>query len=1614
MRLPISRPAGSHAGRVLTRVAVVGLLLVGSAVTPRAPALAVTCPCTIWAASAVPGTPAVNDTQAVEVGVKVRTDSPGFITAVRFYKGSGNTGTHVGDLWSSTGTRLATGTFSGESATGWQQLTFASPVAVSAGTTYVASYYAPVGRYAADNNAFASSGVDNPPLHALANGADGANGVYRYGTGGGFPTNTYQSSNYWVDVVFTTSASDSTPPTVTTRSPSAGATGVSVGTTVAATFSEDVTGAQVALSRSGTAVSGTTSYDAASRTVTLNPSAALAPSTTYSVTVSAARDAAGNLMTPDSWTFTTGASTAGCPCTLWPSVTVPTTPSQADNSAVEVGTQFTTSTSGYVTALRFYKGAASTGTHVGHLWTAAGSQLASATFTGESASGWQQVTLPAPVAVSAGSVYVASYYAPAGGYAVNANYFSAARSSPPLTAPASTPSAPNGVYRYGASGFPTSTFNATNYWVDVVFNTTASDTVPPTVTGRSPAPGATGVDVGTSVTATFSEPVRSTSVAFGLTGPGGAVAGGTTYDTASSTATFTPSVALAAATTYTASVSATDTAGNAMAAPVTWSFTTLSSTTPPPTAGPVLVVAPSPSFGSYLPEILKAEGVNEYATSGLSGITAANLAGYDVVILGETPLTAAQVSTLTTWVNGGGNLVAMRPDKQLAGLLGLTTASGTVSDGYLQVDTSQAPGAGITDQTIQFHGTADRWATASAQAVASLLSSPTAATGNPAVTLRTVGTQGGHAAAFTYDLGRSVVYTRQGNPAFAGQERDGQAPIRSDDLFWGSTAQNGYLNLDKVAIPQADEQQRLLVNLLETMNRAHKPLPRFWYFPRMEKAVLVNTGDDHGNGGTAGRFEELKANSPAGCSVALWTCLRSTSYIYASTPLTNSQAKSYVASGFEVSLHPQNGCTDYTPSSLENDYATQLSAWQSKYSSVPAPSTMRYHCLVWSDWASQPKTEARHGIALDTNYYYWPPEWLNDRPGFMTGSGMPMQYADTNGALLGVYQAATDMTDESGQSYPGTPNTLFANALGPLGYYGAFVANEHTDNATTFDSDQLIDSALSYGVPMISARQLLTWVTGRDASRYTGISWTGSSLAFTVAPGAGADGLMGMLPTSSRGGTLTTITRGGADVPFTTSTLKGISYATFSAAAGSYTASYSSTPAVPAAFRTSSVTAQPASASASTGLTATASSIGVQSQPDGTASVRWSTDRPAASLVELGAGPDSLAPAASDRAAVTQHGLVLTGLTPGATYYYRVGSGAVGRFVQSAAGVAQSTASAFRVGITDRAGAVTSEGVQLAGAETVGFDTPARPAQWAYSSSPGGDTTVLGGAMRLDGSTAEGARASAPTRLSVQATFTGPEQELGLTGPGSALFAVRGGHLVAAAAQGSRHLQQPLPDSLLGASHAYGVEWSPGAVQMSVDGRPVVRLAMPAGTARLVLRDAAADGTALVVDSVQRSPYTTSSTYLSRVLDAREMVTWDRATWQAQVPAGTTLRISVRTGSRSRPDSSWTAFRPLAGSGAVLGTASRYLQYRVDLATRDRTRTPVLSAIGFTHNGAIPVSAPGAACDEAGPPCLAPPAAHRTTSATGAARTSSLQRPSLALALLVLALIGPLRSRRRR
>jgi len=581
----------------------------------------------------VPGTVDGGPDSAVELGVKFRSDVAGKITGIRFYKATANTGTHVGNLWSSTGTLLGSITFSNETASGWQQMLFATPVAITSNTVYVASYHANSGHYSEDDNYFLSKGADNPPLHALTNGVSAGNGVYAYGASSVFPSQTWSSANYWADVVFqagsaptltsivvtpanptnlagatqqftaTGTYSDGTVQTISSQvawtssntavatistgglaaSVSAGATtisaalaGVTGGTTLTVqaaptlasiavtpanptiavgatqqftatgTYSDGSTqnltsrvtwtssktavatintnGLATAVSAGATVISAALSGVMGTDTLTVQAAPLVMtttsmPTGTVSVAYSATLTANGGT-TPYTWsipsgslpgglalnaasgaitgtptntgtfTFTARVSDAGSPqqiasnalsitissapatVTLWPSTAVPGTADSGPDSAVELGMKFKSDVAGKITGIRFYKATANTGTHVGNLWSSAGTKLATATFANESASGWQQVNLTTPVAITSNTVYVVSYHVTIGHYSEDDNFFaSKGVDNPPLHALANGVSGGNGVYAYGASSvFPNSTYLTANYWVDVVFS----------------------------------------------------------------------------------------------------------------------------------------------------------------------------------------------------------------------------------------------------------------------------------------------------------------------------------------------------------------------------------------------------------------------------------------------------------------------------------------------------------------------------------------------------------------------------------------------------------------------------------------------------------------------------------------------------------------------------------------------------------------------------------------------------------------------------------------------------------------------------------------------------------------------------------------------------------------------------------------------------------------------------------------------------------------------------------------------------------------------------------------------------------------------------------------
>ena len=490
--------------------------------------------------------------------------------------------------------------------------------------------------------------MTNGPLTALAGG-----GVYADGSSNTFPTSAYQASNYWVDVVYSQSAG-ATPPGVTTVTPSGGSTGNAASVAPSATFSQPVTPSTVSFTvkdSSGNSVAGSVSFNAADTVATFTPSSSLAGSTTYTATVSGAQNASGTPMSSSySWSFTTGA-VAQCPCSVWQDGTPTGAADAPDTSAVTLGVQFQASSSGYITGVRFYKEADNTGAHTGSLWSSTGQLLASGTFSNETASGWQELDFSAPVAITAGTTYVASYFTSTGHWAFTAGGLASAVTNGPLTALAG-----GGVYAYGSSStFPTNTYNNNNYWVDVVYSHSSAATAPGAPSGVSATAGNGSASVSWAAPGSGGSAITSYTVTPYI----GSAAQTPVTVSGSPPATTATVTGLTNGTAYTFTVSATNAVGTGPASSPSNAVTpsvppTVTSVTPSSGASGVAVsVAPSATFSQPVTPSTVSFTVVDSSGNSVAGSVSFNAA--DTVATFTPSSSLAASVTFTATVSGAQN-----------------------------------------------------------------------------------------------------------------------------------------------------------------------------------------------------------------------------------------------------------------------------------------------------------------------------------------------------------------------------------------------------------------------------------------------------------------------------------------------------------------------------------------------------------------------------------------------------------------------------------------------------------------------------------------------------------------------------------------------------------------------------------------------------------------------------------------------------------------------------------------------------------------------------------------------------------------------------------------------
>jgi hypothetical protein len=565
---------------------------------------------------------------------------------------------------------------------------------------------------------------------------------------------------------------------------------------------------------------------------------------------------------------------------------------------------------------------------------------------------------------------------------------------------------------------------------------------------------------------------------------------------------------------------------------------------------PILILTNQDSenrFGAYLGEILRAEGANCFHTADLSALKPALLEKYDIVVLAETSLNTTEADTLEAYVARGGRLVGMKPDDRLGAVFGWQRSAGApaLSTGYLKTESSHPACTGINPSTMQLHDSANLYLLARAQPIAWLYVDRDTASENPAIVVNRFGE--GWAVGFAFDLAKSIAYMRQGNPERVNQDIDGLAGVRTVDMFVD------WIDLERIQIPQADEQQRLFVNLLTQISK--KPLPRLWYFPEDKKSILIATGDSHSNPAqfiedVLTRVEQRGGHMTIYYSPQIvddigraqrWARF----WLTDNVPLISSvlgrefgsptphMVEQWRARGHEITLHPY--------------VETGLDEWQLYWKEftgrgyAPVSQTVRTHRILWTGWMETARVQAMHGMRMNFDYYHVGPslqkksgEWVY---GHLTGSGRPMKFIDEQGRIIDLYQQLTQIADEhlipmDVPGWGGWPQLSPQEAVEVSKYlldrsvmhgdYCALGGQFHVDPFQLGGDpaekggiflEGTLDYARQLGVPIWSAQEWLAFTDLRHDSSFADMVWdsNASSLTFLLLPPRGPDSRLTVL-----------------------------------------------------------------------------------------------------------------------------------------------------------------------------------------------------------------------------------------------------------------------------------------------------------------------------------------------------------------------------------------------------------------------------------------------------------------------------------------------------------------------
>jgi hypothetical protein len=550
---------------------------------------------------------------------------------------------------------------------------------------------------------------------------------------------------------------------------------------------------------------------------------------------------------------------------------------------------------------------------------------------------------------------------------------------------------------------------------------------------------------------------------------------------------------------------------------------------PAPSSQPILLVVDtqdSCKYARYTAEILRAEGILSFETEDISRrpLDSTTIHDYRLVIIATSSVRLkAELKLLSTFVERGGRLLAMAPPADFDSLLGVRTVGTGQVDGYLQLDSLGSITGDLPSRPIQFFGrsiivqpiTATILARFSPQAAGPFVM--------PAAGFHDYGS--GRAGFFSFDLGTSVVITRQGRPPRQAHaqpvDRDGDGVYKTTDLFFDTF---DYLNR---AIPQADVMQLLLVRMVYDLLSDYA-LPRLWYFPDGKPCAALLTGDHHGQN-WHGEIERMASyvESRGG---------RFTFVVY-SDMIAPDLVQDLVQRGHDVEPHlyyPRRSNTimrtklfvanwfssTYFFRPRYSDLRDEIESGVSLHAALNAghATVTRTHYLIWLGWAETPHLLFDHGLRMDLSISGADPhsesrEWNSPSGyGYINGSGRPMRFVNTDGNLIPCYTQLTQFEDDvTAREVLAVPLDDSVTTLREIElsksfidesmhrYHATLVWNFHPEHTTLRWPPEApttwpwftatVDYLQQQGVPMMTSASWLRFTEARSGIAFSGVSF---------------------------------------------------------------------------------------------------------------------------------------------------------------------------------------------------------------------------------------------------------------------------------------------------------------------------------------------------------------------------------------------------------------------------------------------------------------------------------------------------------------------------------------------